>query len=172
MIGLKKGMVHVFAYQPDWPDSFEQERGRLHPSIGRLVLDIQHIGSTSVPGLAAKPIIDIAVAVASSEVIPECRQPLCSLGYTDRGDCGQDGGYLFVKESAPEVRTHHLHIVGIDDQQWRNYLLLRDLLRVDETLRASYAKLKERLQHQFANDPRGYTTAKHDFICEALKYAV
>ncbi len=112
MVGLKRGTVQVAAYDPGWPALFEQERRVLHEHIGHLVLDIQHVGSTAVPGLDAKPIIDIAVAVASAAVIPQCRQPLGALGYIDRGDAGQDGGYLFVKESAPEVRTHHLHAGG------------------------------------------------------------
>ena len=76
------------------------------------VLDIQHVGSTAVPGLDAKPIIDIAVAIASTAEIARCRQPLGDLGYIDRGDCGTEGGYLFVKESAPLVRTPHLHMIA------------------------------------------------------------
>lgn len=71
MIGLKRGTVQVVAYDPGWPGLFEQEWGVLHEHIGRLVLDIQHVGSTAVPGLDAKPIIDIAVAVASMAVIPQ-----------------------------------------------------------------------------------------------------
>ena len=169
MIGLKRGTVQVVAYHADWHDLFEQERRVLHQHIGHLGLDIQHVGSTAVPGLDAKPIIDIAVAVASVAVIPQCRQPLCSLGYIDRGDGGRDGGYLFVKESAPDVRTHHLHMVAIDDPQWCNYLLLRDMLRADETLRTRYAKLKNALQKQFAQDRKGYTEAKHDFIRGILR---
>ncbi len=164
MIGLKKGTVRVVAYDLGWPGLFEQERRVLHEHIGHLVLDIQHVGSTAVPGLDAKPIIDIAVAVASVAVIPQCRQPLGALGYIDQGDAGQDGGYLFVKESTPDVRTHHLHLVAIDDPQWRTYLLLRDRLRTDATLRTGYARLKRALQQQFAQDRKGYTAAKHDFI--------
>ncbi len=164
MLGLKKGTVQVVAHDPGWPGLFEQEQRVLHEHIGHLVLDIQHVGSTAVPGLDAKPIIDIAVAVASVAVIPQCRQPLGALGYIDRGDAGQDGGYLFVKESAADVRTHHLHVVAIDDPQWRNYLLLRDRLRADETLRTRYAQFKRALQTQFAQDRTGYTAAKHDFI--------
>jgi len=85
----------------------------LQEHVGGHVLDIQHVGSTAVPGLDAKPIIDIAVAVTSTAAIGRCRQALGlkDLGYIDRGDSGTEGGYLFVKESAPQVRTHHLHMV-------------------------------------------------------------
>ena len=168
MIGLKKGTVQVVPHRADWHDLFEQERRVLDERIGRLVLDIQHVGSTAVPGLDAKPIIDIAVAVASPAVILQCREPLCDLGYLDRGDCGADGGYLFVKECAPEVRTYHLHVVAVDDPQWRNYLRFRDMLRGDETLCVRYGALKRALQERFAQDRSGYTSAKHGFIRDVL----
>ena len=169
MIGLKRGTVQVVAYRPDWHDLFEQERRFLQQHIGHLVLDIQHVGSTAVPCLDAKPIIDIVVAVASVAVIPQCRQTLCSLGYIDRGDGGKDGGYLFVKESAPDVRTHHLHLVAIDDPQWGNYLRFRDMLRADATLRIRYATLKKTLQEKFSQDREAYTTAKREFIRDILQ---
>jgi GrpB-like predicted nucleotidyltransferase (UPF0157 family) len=114
MIGLKKGTVQVIPHHASWRDAFAQERRVLHELIGGHVLDIQHVGSTAVPGLDAKPIIDSAVAVASAAQIAERRQPLRlkDLGYVDRGDSGTEGGYLFVKESAPEVRTHHRHMLA------------------------------------------------------------
>ena len=163
-IGLKRGTVGVVAHRGVWRQLFERERRALRERIGPFVVDIQHVGSTAVPGLDAKPIIDIAVAIPSAEVIPQLRQPLCELGYIDRGDAGGDGGYIFVKESAPNVRTHHLHVVAIDDPQWRDYLLFRDKLRADEALRTRYTELKRALQERFAEDRKGYTSAKHDFI--------
>ena len=169
MIGLQRGTVQVNMYQADWHDLFEQERRVLHQNLGPLVLDIQHVGSTAVPGLDAKPIIDIAVAIASVAVIPQCRAPLCDLGYLDRGDMGRDGGYLFVKESAPDVRTHHLHLVAIDDLQWGNYLRFRNVLRADATLRITYAILKKALQEKFSHDRKAYTAAKHTFIRDILQ---
>jgi GrpB-like predicted nucleotidyltransferase (UPF0157 family) len=169
MIGLQRGTVEVVTYHENWHDLFEQERRALHQHVGHLVLDIQHVGSTAVPGLDAKPILDIAVAVASVAVIPQCRQPLCAFGYLDRGDRGSDGGYLFVKDSASDVRTHHLHIVASDDPQWGNYLRFRDILRADETLRTRYAQLKQALQKQFTQDRKGYTDAKQAFIRGILR---
>lgn len=81
MIGLEKGIVRVVPHHPTWQDVFEQERRVLQEYIGGHVLDIQHVGSTAVPGLDAKPIIDIAVAVASPAGISACRQQLRTLGY-------------------------------------------------------------------------------------------
>lgn len=74
-----------------------------------------------------------------------------------------------MKESAPEVRTHHLHLVAIDDPQWGNYLQFRDRLRADEALRIRYAMLKHTLQQQFAQDRKGYTAAKQEFIRGILR---
>ena len=116
-IGLRRGTVRVVPSDDGWPAAFAQERRRLCERIGHLVLDIQHVGSTAVPGLAAKPIIDIAVAVASPADVQRCRPLLVELGYLDRGDRGREGGYVFVRERAPEARTHHLHMVTIDDPQ-------------------------------------------------------
>ena len=168
MIGLERGVVRVVPYDAGWGELFAQERRRLHERIGHVVFDIQHVGSTAVPGLAAKPIIDFAVELASPEAIACCRQPLLDLGYVDRGDAGDEGGYLFVKECAPGVRTHHLHLVTVDDPQWRNYLRFRDALRSDATLRAEYAALKQALQRRFADDRPGYMAAKDAYVRRVL----
>jgi GrpB-like predicted nucleotidyltransferase (UPF0157 family) len=169
MIGLRKGFVELVPHRAEWRDLFETERQRLAVGLGHLAQDIQHVGSTAVPGLAAKPIIDIAVAVPVPADIARCRGPLCTLGYLDRGDQGADGGYVFVKESDPGVRTVHLHLVVIDDPQWENYLRFRDRLRADEALRTQYGELKTALQARFARDRERYTLAKHDFIRSALQ---
>jgi GrpB-like predicted nucleotidyltransferase (UPF0157 family) len=161
--------VKIVSYDPNWPEAFEHEKTLLLSRIGDLVLDIQHVGSTAVFGLDAKPIIDIAVAVESIQLISELRPSLHSLGYIDRGDSGDNGGYLFIKEVAPEIRSHHLHIVAIDDQQWHNYLLFRDTLRSDQELHGKYAELKKSLEQRFARDRQGYTQAKHHFIRRVLQ---
>ena len=169
MLGLKRGAVQVVAYCSDWCTLFEQEWRALNQHIGHLVLDIQHVGSTAVPGLDAKPIIDIAVAVNSSMEISQIRPLLCALDYLDRGDGGISGECLFVKESAPEVRTHHLHIVSIDSPLWSNYLRFRDVLRTDAMLRSRYAALKKTSQERFSQDRKAYTASKHAFIQEILR---
>lgn len=156
--------MRVVAHRPEWRGLYERERRALLERVGHLVLDIQHVGSTAVPGLDAKPIIDIALAVSSTEVVPRLDRPLGEIGYVYRGDAGADGGRLFVKESAPKVRTHHLHVVAADDPQWHGWLLFRDELRADEELRARYALLKKALQERFAEDRKGYTDAKKEFI--------
>jgi len=163
-LGLKRHTVRVVAPHAEWHELYKRHRRALLERVGHLVVDVQHVGSTAVPGLDAKPILDIAVAVSSTEVISQLERPLDELGYIYRGDAGANGGRLFVKESAPDVRTHHLHVVDADDPQWREWLLFRDKLRTDEALRARYAALKKDLQERFAEDRRGYTEAKTEFI--------
>jgi hypothetical protein len=103
MIGLEKGIVQVIPLRSSWRANYGQERRLIQEHIGGHVLDIRHAGSTAVPELDGKPIIDIAVAVASTLEIARCRPPLRlnDLGYIDRGDSGRDGGYLFVTEPHP-----------------------------------------------------------------------
>lgn len=168
MLGLQRGTIRVVAADPAWASAYAEEHARLQAAVGHLVIDIQHVGSTSVPGLDAKPIIDIAMAVATPGDIPRCRPSLLALGYLDRGDGGKDGGYLFVKESELGLRTHHLHVVTHDDPQWANYLHFRDRLRADAALRAEYRALKHRLATELANDRQGYTEAKAPFILRVL----
>lgn len=169
MLGLKRDAVQVVAYCSGWSTLFEQEWRVLNQHIGHLVLDIQHVGSTAVPGLDAKPIIDIAVAADSSMEISQIQPLLCALGYLDRGDGGIDGEYLFVKESAPDVRTHHLHIVPTGSPLWSNYLRFRDVLRADVMLRSRYAALKKASQARFSQDRKAYTASKHAFIQDILR---
>ena len=163
-LGLRRHTVRVVAHRAEWQALYKRERRALMERVGHLAVDIQHVGSTAVPGLAAKPILDIALAVPSTQDVPRLVGPLAEIGYLYRGDAGSDGGHLFVKESAPDVRTHHLHVVAEDDPQWREWLLVRDKLRADEALRTRYSELKEALKERYAEDRRGYTEAKNEFI--------
>jgi len=161
-------MVRIVLHQQRWHDAFEEERRLLDEHLSAIAVDIQHVGSTSVPGLDAKPVIDIAVALASPADLDDCRRRLGALGYLDRGDLGANGGYLFVKEREPSVRTHHLHVVTLDDPQWGNYLRFRDMLRADDELRARYAAIKWALQAQFPEDRQSYTDGKASLISQLL----
>jgi GrpB-like predicted nucleotidyltransferase (UPF0157 family) len=163
-IGLRRRTVRVVPHLEEWHALFERELRVLLEHVGDLTVDVQHVGSTAVEGLDAKPIIDIALAVRSAEDIPRLRHSLEGLGYVYRGDAGSDGGHLFVKESAPELRTHHLHMVAVSDPQWRRWLLFRDELRADNALRARYSDLKRDLQERFTDDRKGYTDAKDAFV--------
>ena len=171
MIGLEKHVVEVVEHCPQWAQLAAQACERARIACGHLAIDIQHVGSTAVPGLSAKPIIDLAVGVTELEVVPEMVHRLTPIGYIYRGDAGNDGGHLFVMESAPNVRTIHLHVVQHGDLQWRNYLAFRDLLLGSPAMRERYARLKRELGLRYARDRESYTNSKRTFIAEALRIA-
>jgi GrpB-like predicted nucleotidyltransferase (UPF0157 family) len=168
MLGLKRGSVLLRDHQPCWADAFVIEAKRLVACAGDLIEDVQHVGSTAVRDLPAKPILDIAVAVASTSLIPRLAERLSSLGYIYRGYAGRDGGHLFLRESVPDVRLVHLHALQRDDPQWQEYLDFRDTLRTDASLREQYAQLKTSLAGQFPTDRPSYTASKEVFIRNVL----
>jgi GrpB-like predicted nucleotidyltransferase (UPF0157 family) len=165
MIGLKRHTVQVVDYDPEWAELFESEAQTIRHAAGDLNLKIEHVGSTAVPGLPAKPVVDIAVAIQTRDFIAVLARHLTIIGYIDRGDAGAaDGGYLLVKDSAPDVRVVHLHIVEETDVQWRNYIKFRDILRANDTIRKQYADVKMQLASRFQDDRKSYTDGKRDFI--------
>ncbi|MEN6644613.1 MAG: GrpB family protein [Armatimonadia bacterium] len=168
-IGLKRHTVRLANHSPAWGSLYAAEAALLRQLAGELVLDVQHVGSTSVPGLPAKPILDIAAALLTRDDIEPLVSILCANGYIDRGDGGEQGGYLLVKESQRDVRIVHLHLVEQTDRQWVNYLAFRDTLRADAAARDRYASLKQQLARQFTHDRRAYTDGKHEFIREVLR---
>jgi len=160
--------VIVEPYDPAWPAKFEAERKALEPVLARwLVGPIEHIGSTAVPGLPAKPVIDIMGAVrnlSSSKPAIEALLPLRYCYFDYRADVM----HWFCKPSDVE-RTHHLHLVPFESQLWYERLAFRDCLRSDETTRLAYRNLKLRLASEFRDDREAYTDAKTDFIQSILE---
>jgi GrpB-like predicted nucleotidyltransferase (UPF0157 family) len=170
MTGLKRHTVQVVDYDPDWAVLFEAEAQAVRRAAGGLSLKIEHVGSTAVPGLTAKPVVDIAVAIQTRDVIPALARHLAAIGYIDRGDAGAaDGGHLFVKDSELDVRIVHLHVVEETDIQWQNYIEFRDILRANNAIRKRYAELKTQLATRFPDDRKSYTDGKRDFIGEVLR---
>lgn len=127
---------------------------------------IHHVGSTAVPGLAAKPIVDIQVGVADLDTARACIEPLAALDYV-YAPYRADEIAWFCKPS-PERRTHHLHLVPVDAPRFRAVLEFRDLLRSDPDVRRDYEALKRRLADEFERDREAYTEAKQPFIRSAL----
>ncbi|MEI8063824.1 MAG: GNAT family N-acetyltransferase [Verrucomicrobiota bacterium] len=168
MIGLKRQTVQVVAHDPSWATLAAAACHEMQRAGGDLLADVQHVGSTAVPGLPAKPILDLTAGVRTLEAIPEIIRRLTAIGYLYRGDEGDAGGHLFLRESAPDIRTIHLHVVEYNGNQWKNDLLFRNLLRQDAQLRQQYAKLKQRLAGEFGNNRKAYTAAKKEFIHEVL----
>lgn len=163
-IGLKRGTVKVVDYDPNWQKEFEAEKQRLIETFGDRILAIEHIGSTSIPGLVAKPIIDIVIAVKSFDDLPYFINGLQKLDYEYMPERMFNDRKFFPKGSQ-ENRTHHLNLVLQDDpEQWTKPIAFRDYLRTHEAERELYAKLKTKLAEQYANDRTTYTKLKDDFF--------
>jgi GrpB-like predicted nucleotidyltransferase (UPF0157 family) len=167
-LGLENDTVRLVDYQPNWEKTFLEEQAQLYETLGSAVLDVQHIGSTAVPELSAKPILDIGVAVKDFDEAFAAVRLLERLGYTYRGEYGIARRHYFVKGSP---RTHHLHMLEGTSLEWRNHLHLRDYLRTHPEAVAVYQALKTQLAERFPNDRNAYTEGKHAFIQGILNRA-
>lgn len=168
MLGLKRGTVKLAEAHEEWARLFEIEKELLKKRFGDSILAIEHVGSTSIPDIPAKPILDMNVAVSSleDEYIREFVAPLEKLGYhymhkfPDR--------HFFAK--GPEaLRTHHLNLVTQDSDEWQNSLLFRNFMRRNNLARDEYAALKQKLAVQFADERTSYTKAKEEFIQSIIR---
>jgi len=166
MIGLAGGAVRLAPYTPEWQRCFEAEKVRLQAAVGQYVLDIQHVGSTSIPGMIAKPIIGIAVS--SFEEACVCIQPIQQLGYEYRGELGIPRRHYFVKG---DPRTHHIHINEIGSCDWENQVLFRDTLIQHPRLAEEYAALKTDLAQRYPTERGAYLDGKAPFIERVLRMA-
>lgn len=169
MIGLQRHTVQVVESHPQWTELAEQICNSIRKACVKLICDVQHVGSTSVPGLPAKPILDIAAGIPKPDVMPDLIEKMTQEGFNYRGDSRETGGHLFVKESAPGVRIAHIHVVPMGGTRWRNYLRFRDILRGNPTVRMEYAKLKRELRDRFSHDRKIYTNSKGDFIQRVIR---
>ncbi len=143
MIGLKHNQNLLVDYDPTWPSLFEQERERLQIALLSLARGIEHYGSTAVPGLRAKPIIDILVGVLPLDEWARCRQPIESLGYDYAEHAGVPGHYIFGRGRDTSERTHLVHVVEFGGPSWRSNLAFRDALRANRKLRDEYLVAKQ-----------------------------
>jgi GrpB-like predicted nucleotidyltransferase (UPF0157 family) len=162
--------VTITPYQPDWPAAFEAERKLLAPVIGAyLVGGIHHVGSTAVPGLAAKPIIDILAGISDLGSARPCIELVAPLGYAYAPYLPDE--MLWFCKPNPRRRTHHLHLIPVGSARYRDELKFRDYLRAHPDSRDEYARLKQGLAARFSRDREGYTEAKTDFVRDILRRA-
>lgn len=158
--------VVVTDYDPAWPALFEQLRSPIWAAIRDVATAIEHVGSTSVPGLAAKPIIDMTIVVPSPDALTTVIRRLAPLGYTHRGDLGVPGREAFARpEGSP---AHNLYACVAGAVHLRNHLAVRDSLRRDPELARAYGALKKELAAKFPNDIDRYIAGKTDFILAIL----
>lgn len=168
-IGLKDGTVELRPYAPEWKRLFELEKDILNEKIGKYVLDIQHVGSTAILGMLAKPVIDIGIAVLDFEKSSICIHPIEELGYVYRGEFGIPRRHYFVKG---RPRTYQIHMNEINSEQWRNLLIFRDYLLQHKNTAEQYAQIKIKLAQKYPIDREKYQEGKSPFIRKVLDLAI
>lgn len=162
MEGLKGGEVNVVSYSPTWPEKYAAEVSLLQRAIGPLTEDIQHIGSTAIPGMPAKPIIDIAVAVSAMQAVESLIVPLKDIGYGYRGLMFGIEGHHFFRKGDP--REYFLHVFAHRSDFWARRIAFRDYLITHADVAAQYRELKKRFAAQHADDRTSYTANKKSFV--------
>jgi len=168
MIGLKRGTVKLLPHDKKWASTFEKEKERLLGNLGKYIVDIQHVGSTSVPGLDAKPIIDMAAGLKRFKDAKKLIKPLDKLGYHFYREFQKQ--ILFAK--GPDAkRTHYLHVMRYNGAKWKTDKLFREYLASHPKRAKQYASLKKQLAKQHPDDREKYSTGKDKFIKETIKLA-
>ena len=169
-LGLHKDKVSLVDYCPDWTQAFEQEKKNLQKILGNAALAIEHVGSTSIPGLSAKPILDVAVAVKNVKTLVKVMPILANAGY-DILDSIEKCGEVLARKGPPECRTHYIHVEVMDSIYWKNHIVFRDYLLKHPAYIEQYETLKKNIAKQFKEDRKKYTAAKDEFIRSVLKAA-
>ena len=157
--------VAVVDYDSDWPRLFAEEGERIRAALGDAVVAVEHIGSTAVPGLAAKPVIDVLVGLRTIELTRKQIEAMDSLAYEYLGEHGIPGR-LFFRRGRP--RSHHVHAVLHESDLWERHLAFRDYLRARPDEAKSYAVLKRSLAAEVVGERDGYT-ARKDVHAAALQ---
>lgn len=158
--------IIIVDYDPHWPALFAQEKARILAALGDRALAVEHIGSTAVAGLAAKPIIDIIVGVPSLQIGRTCVSPLQAVGYqyVPEFEVEMPERLYFRKRPHGQERTHQIHMVELDGEFWERHILFRDYLRTHAPTARQYERLKRQLAARYAADRIAYTDAKTEFI--------
>jgi GrpB-like predicted nucleotidyltransferase (UPF0157 family) len=161
--------IVVVDYDPHWPEAFERLRSEIWPVLSDVALAVEHVGSTSVPDLAAKPIIDVSVVVPAEADIPASIERLATLGYVHRGNLGVEGREAFDADA--RLPKHNLYVCPRDSLGLANQLAVRDHLRMHPETAQEYGELKKRLARDFPHDIDSYIDGKTDLILKILRAA-
>ena len=159
----KEEEIHLVPYDPSWPTKFESEKTLIEKTLGSWIVGgVHHVGSTAVPGLSAKPVIDIMVGVKNLEEAKPCIELLEKIHYM-YFPYRPEIMHWFCKPSM-EHRTHHLHMMEEGSRAWKERLAFRDYLRLHADVRDAYQKLKISLAEKFRDDRESYTDSKTEFV--------
>jgi GrpB-like predicted nucleotidyltransferase (UPF0157 family) len=163
-------LVEIVEYDSAWPDRFADRQRRVTAVLGPwLARPVEHIGSTSVPGLPAKPVVDMLAPVRSLEAAQDCVGALEADGWLFWAEDPCRHYRLWFLRPRPEARTHHLHVIEADHPHAQALLAFRDVLRANPDLCRDYARLKRRLAHEHGDNRNAYSNAKGDFVERVLR---
>jgi GrpB-like predicted nucleotidyltransferase (UPF0157 family) len=170
---VTRAPVEVFDYDPRWPKMFDGEKTLILKALGNKAVSIEHIGSTAVPGLGAKPIIDIMVGVRLLSDARRCIRPLERIDYeyVPEYEASIPDRRYFRKGPNEPNKHYHLHMVEYDSEFWKRQLFFRDYLRTHPKAASEYFKLKKQLAVKYHLDREGYTEAKTSFITSIVSKA-
>ncbi|MBC7880723.1 MAG: GrpB family protein [Anaerolineae bacterium] len=163
--------VEVVPHNPNWRSAFENESKQVAVALADNVVAVHHIGSTSIPTIYAKPIIDMLVKVREIAKVDEQNLAMQALGYEAKGEYGISGRRYFRKENEAGMRTHHIHVFEVHSAQVERHLAFRDYMRVHPEDAQKYSQLKQKLAKQYPNDVDGYVNGKDEFIKDIDKKA-
>lgn len=163
-MALKIGTVTLEDYNPKWKEMYEEEEKILKELLKDNVIEIMHVGSTSIEGLCAKPAIDIMVTVKDLKDVESFKYLFTSdLGYDFRDDGGVKGEYL-VRKGSEDARTHFIHIIEDNSERYENFVYFKKYLESHPEKIIEYKNLKEELCEKYSDDRKSYTASKNDFI--------
>jgi GrpB-like predicted nucleotidyltransferase (UPF0157 family) len=163
--------VVIVDYDPAWPGRYAALRAPIAAALGELAAEIVHLGSTSVPGLAAKPVIDLNVLLHSKADLPMVIERLAGLGYVHEGDLGITGREAFATPPGYGAHDHHLYVCAPDWPGHGDQIAFRDYLRTHPNAARAYARLKRGLATRHRNNRAAYANAKAGFVAAVLKRA-
>lgn len=161
--------IQIEAYNPDWPDKFAAICHRLRQHLGEMIGDIHHVGSTAVPGLRAKPIIDIDIILTDLSQLEQAIAILDQAGYRYQGEMGITGRHAFSYQFQEEHASHNLYICDPESEAFKNHICLRDFLRNNEAEKLEYGALKVQLANLHPYDLDRYVDGKTAFITGILE---
>lgn len=169
ILGLRSKVIKLIPHAPEWEEVFIEEKRRIKEKIGDIVLDIEHVGSTSIKTICAKPIIDIGISIRKYEDGFECVKPLENLGYLYKGECGVPGRHYFRTNN--DIVKFHISMFPVTSEEWKDHILFRDYLNQNPDVARKYEELKFKLMNEFAGDRVRYTESKDPFIKKVLEKA-
>lgn len=167
-LGVQYGTVRLARTDDRWADIAHQLAADISAALGDAASAVEHIGSTAVPGLLGKPILDLAIGLRPEAALEEITKPLSDLGWNYRGDAGDGGGWVFVMEDSPWHRVAHAHGVQFGGSQWLRYVQFRDLLRRSASARQTYEEAKQHLAERHPDGRQAYTAGKDQTVQRLL----